>query len=101
MFCPECRAEYRPGSTRCTDCVVDLVAELPEPADPVSLSHVWTGKDQARCVEICKDIGTIGIPYNVEQSRRQILRGLEEHYRISVPKPLSDRARRIVKVGLV
>jgi hypothetical protein len=29
MFCPECRAEYRPGFTRCVDCDVDLVQELP------------------------------------------------------------------------
>jgi hypothetical protein len=30
MFCPECKAEYRPGFTRCSDCDVDLVEELPE-----------------------------------------------------------------------
>src|SRR5260370_38410207 len=30
MFCPECRAEYRPGFTRCSDCAVDLVHEIPE-----------------------------------------------------------------------
>lgn len=28
MFCPECRAEYRPGFSRCSDCDVDLVQEL-------------------------------------------------------------------------
>jgi hypothetical protein len=27
MFCPQCRAEYRPGFTHCTDCDVDLVNE--------------------------------------------------------------------------
>jgi hypothetical protein len=25
MFCPRCRAEYRPGFTHCSDCGVDLV----------------------------------------------------------------------------
>jgi hypothetical protein len=30
MFCPECRAAYRPGFTRCSDCDVDLVQELSE-----------------------------------------------------------------------
>jgi|SRR5215471_1958705 len=30
MFCPECRALYRPGSARCSDCDVDLVDELSE-----------------------------------------------------------------------
>jgi len=29
MFCPECRAEHRPSFTRCADCDVDLVQELP------------------------------------------------------------------------
>lgn len=33
-FCPNCRDEYRPGFTVCTDCGVPLVAELPsEPRD--------------------------------------------------------------------
>lgn len=32
MFCPNCRAEYRPGFTRCSDCQVDLVGELPPPS---------------------------------------------------------------------
>ncbi len=29
MFCPECKSEYRQDFTRCTDCDVDLVHELP------------------------------------------------------------------------
>jgi hypothetical protein len=28
-FCPNCRVEYRPGFSRCTDCEVDLVDGLP------------------------------------------------------------------------
>jgi hypothetical protein len=34
MYCPSCRAEYRPGFTRCPDCDEALVDELPaeEPA---------------------------------------------------------------------
>jgi len=35
MFCPDCKAEYRPGFTRCADCDVDLVYELSED-QPVS-----------------------------------------------------------------
>ena len=30
MFCPECRVEYRPGFTRCSDCDVELVHEIPD-----------------------------------------------------------------------
>ena len=33
MFCPQCKAEYRPGFTLCSDCRIDLVEELP-PANP-------------------------------------------------------------------
>src|SRR5437899_12069821 len=29
MFCPQCKAEYRQGFTRCADCDVDLVYTLP------------------------------------------------------------------------
>jgi hypothetical protein len=29
MFCPICKAEYRQGFTRCSDCEVDLVETLP------------------------------------------------------------------------
>jgi hypothetical protein len=33
MFCPECRAEYRRGFTRCSDCGVPLVSTLPREDD--------------------------------------------------------------------
>jgi hypothetical protein len=80
---------------------VDLVAELPNPEsdDCVQSSHVWTGKDQGRCVEICKDLSAVGIPFKVEQSRHQYLKGLDEKYRISVPSEFAQRARRVVKNG--
>jgi hypothetical protein len=29
MFCPQCKAEYRVGFTRCSDCGIDLVDHLP------------------------------------------------------------------------
>ncbi len=29
MFCPICRVEYRQGFNKCSDCGVELVAELP------------------------------------------------------------------------
>ena len=39
MWCPECKNEYREGITRCADCDVDLVDELPEePAENIDLS---------------------------------------------------------------
>lgn len=34
VYCPNCRAEYRAGFTRCSDCRVDLVTGSPEPELP-------------------------------------------------------------------
>ena len=36
MFCPQCRAEYRAGFTRCSDCDVELVKQLPVEPQPSS-----------------------------------------------------------------
>lgn len=38
MFCPQCRAEYREGFSRCSDCGIELVRTLsiPEELDPRS-----------------------------------------------------------------
>jgi hypothetical protein len=102
MFCPECGAEYRPGFTHCSDCDVDLVSESPKPPpdiDFTALSHVWTGKDEDRCVELCKHFKSKGIPFQVEQSRHQYLKGVDEKYRISVPSEFFQRAKRIIKKG--
>jgi hypothetical protein len=52
MFCPDCKAEYRPGFTRCSDCDVALVERLdesdvhsnnPELSDKPEM--LWTGTD--------------------------------------------------------
>ena len=47
MFCPECRAEYRPGFTRCADCDVDLVQELPVELSG-TLQRTWSGRTERR-----------------------------------------------------
>ena len=36
-WCPECKMEYREGITVCSDCNVELVAELPEEVDLVPI----------------------------------------------------------------
>jgi hypothetical protein len=55
MFCPECKAEYRQGFTRCTDCDVELVESYAEAVrHPIAKkvevgdeygARLWHGKD--------------------------------------------------------
>jgi len=48
MFCPECRAEYRPGFSHCADCDVDLVQELPVELSGTekTLRRTWSGRTE-------------------------------------------------------
>lgn len=39
MYCPQCRSEYRPGFTVCSDCGIDLVDHLIEHANPAGGSR--------------------------------------------------------------
>ena len=49
MFCPLCKAEYREGFYRCSDCDVELVSFLAEPpaeeAPDEPLKLLWRGQD--------------------------------------------------------
>ena len=51
MICPKCGAEYQPGFTRCSDCLVDLVEPGAQPeatAEPAGRSPV--ARTDAVCV---------------------------------------------------
>lgn len=78
MFCPECKAEYRQGFTRCADCEVDLVAALQgrksRPRKPQSRPRieeggsgelepqVWQGTDPHFYLGVLKYLRTVGMP---------------------------------------
>jgi hypothetical protein len=73
MFCPQCRVEYRPGFTHCTDCDVDLVHEnAPDPGGypqvrktelPGQFScTLWRGKDPHFYLELIGDLGSKKVP---------------------------------------
>jgi predicted amidophosphoribosyltransferase len=109
MFCPQCKAEYRPGATHCSDCDVELVEELSESDNSSenelpyynleTLKSVWTGQDQARCVSLCERLKAAGIPFLVNQHQRQSLFGVDEHYKIGVPPEFFNDARKMIIKG--
>lgn len=77
MFCPECRDEYQPGFTRCTDCEVDLVERLPdaEASPPFEMVTVLETGDQS-LIAIAKSVlDGAAIPYIARNERLQNLFG--------------------------
>jgi len=97
MYCPECRAEYRPGFTRCSDCDVDLIEELSQSthSDAETMKQAWTGQDQDTCVSICEQLRAEEIPFRVVQHSHQFLKGVEQTFKILVTDASYDRAKKI------
>jgi hypothetical protein len=98
MFCPQCKAEYRPGFTRCFDCEVDLVNNPPESHPSIALSEarmkrVWSSEEQESCIYVCAGLSAAGIPFKVTQ------RNVEGHYEIWVPTEFCDKAKAIAEQG--
>jgi hypothetical protein len=77
MYCPQCKAEYRQGFTRCTDCDVDLVNNYTEAArHPLSKkvamgdeygARLWQGTDPHFYVGLLwslwnKNVACYGVP---------------------------------------
>jgi hypothetical protein len=101
MFCPRCKAEYRQGFTRCADCDVELVDQLPAAPAPEPHESVWTGEDREGCVFACRTLKAADIPFTVSQRRNQLWgSGVEEHYEIVVPAQFSGQAKAELAKGV-
>ena len=88
MICPNCGAEYQPGFTRCSDCLVDLVEpdELPEvtsePAQrgPAALTDpvlVYRSTQRGRLPLAESLLRSAGIPFVASGEHVQQLTGLD------------------------
>lgn len=112
MFCPQCRVEYRPGFTSCTDCDVDLVQELPPARRHASDSNsgatsadkedpfcaFWQGDDARLHAELCTVLDEAGIPHKTVR-REDHLFNLKNFpaFQIGVPFSLYEKAETTVK----
>jgi hypothetical protein len=113
VFCPQCKAEYRPGFTHCGDCDVDLVEELPKaaiepwqaaesakPGDPNAnpFCSFWKGEDPRVHAELCSVLDEAGIPHN-SVFRRDHLFNLRNYpaFELGVPFSMYERAENAVK----
>lgn len=108
MFCPVCGIEYRPGFTRCNDCDVDLVDELPseEDQDQAAATNaggadspalLWRGPSGGDFSEITLALEAAGIPYNREKlDPRLIFAGGSAPLEIWVPHERLDAAQKVL-----
>jgi hypothetical protein len=113
MFCPGCKAEYRQGFTRCSDCDVDLVYTLPRESPAPSGSYgsrfagqqrelrvIWKGYDEAECVSLCRELMKVDIPYNVAQTPAGCSLNMRVKwlYEIGVSDADCDRAKELLGI---
>lgn len=73
MYCPKCKAEYKPGFTECADCGVPLEYELsperpltPEEEEAASLVEVFSTYNQAEVMLVKAFLDAEEIPYHLQ-----------------------------------
>ncbi len=88
MICPNCGAEYQPGFTRCSDCLVDLVEPGAEPEaaveptgrGPAALTDpvcVFRSTQRGRLPLAESLLRSAGIPFVAQGEHVQQLVGLD------------------------
>lgn len=110
MFCPNCKAEYREGFTRCADCDVELVYELSaaaiipiepiDPGDPVEdpFCSFWKGDDPRVHAELCELFAEQDIPYKTIRRQDHLFNwNTKSAFEIGVPFSRFDKAEAVVK----
>jgi hypothetical protein len=110
MFCPVCKAEYRQGFTRCADCEVELVYELPtaaivpletlDPGNPEEnpFCSFWKGDDPRVHAELCELLGEQGIPHKTIRRQDHLFNwNTRSAFEIGVPFSQFERAEAVVK----
>jgi hypothetical protein len=110
MFCPQCKTEYRRGFSRCTDCDVDLVHELPaaalaemefiDPGDPEGdpFCSFWKGDDPRLHAELCQLLGEKSIPCRTVRRQDHLFNwNTKSAFEIGVPFSQFDKAEAVVK----
>jgi hypothetical protein len=117
MFCPQCRAEYRAGFTRCADCDVDLVAELPAHAlvaiEPLNdfegegdtadsngdpFVSFWKGDEPRIHAELCQLFSDSNIPYRTIRRQDRLFHfSARTAFQIGIPFSKFDEAEALIK----
>jgi hypothetical protein len=119
MYCPQCKAEYRQGFTRCSDCGVGLVYALPvpvprrvgpreKPEEPLLVSEGTEFKAVGRCADAlwcadsCLRLRNARVAYRVTEIS-QVL-GFQmtprKKFEIAVPVAQYEKAKEILGIDI-
>jgi hypothetical protein len=98
MFCPKCRAEYKPGREKCADCGAVLVDKLPNEAEAstefVEVLATFNAGDIAMVESLLSETD---IPYYFHGENFARVRPLIEPARLMVAKDRADEVRELLK----
>ena len=101
MYCPECRSEYIDGVSKCPDCGVALVYDLPPEEDReetgiryIPLVRTYSAKDIAFIHSI---LGGTNIRYYIRGEGLTHLRPLAEASILMVDEKAAEDARELLK----
>jgi len=113
MYCPQCKAEYRQGFTRCADCDVDLVHEPPPAAHGFGTagetgSHgedsddpfcsFWRGDDPRIHAELCELLNEEGIPHKTVRREDHLFNlNSKSGFQIGIPYSQFEKAEAAIK----
>lgn len=101
MFCPNCKAEYREGFTRCADCGVDLVEKLPEEnydIDPdIQFVEILRTLNLVDIAFIKSILDSEGIHYYIQGDIIQNINPVVDPAILMVVEEEADKARELLK----
>jgi hypothetical protein len=122
VYCPQCKAEYRQGFNRCSDCGVDLVHALPtrvprkveeseeteEPKGPIVVPEGTEFKalsrwvDSLQCADACLKLRRARIAYKVTEIPQVLGYQMEPRpeFEVAVPTAQYERAREILGIEI-
>lgn len=110
MYCPQCKAEYRQGFTRCADCGVELVYEPPasssglgeaggqteNPEDP--FCSFWRGDDPRIHAELCELLNEEAIPHKTVRREDHLFNlNTKSAFEIGIPFSQFEKAEAAIR----
>jgi hypothetical protein len=99
MYCPKCKAEYRDGFYKCSDCDIALVHELPEEPEPefIEYEEILSTFNPADVALIKSMLDSENIAYYFHGEHFMHIMPLIEPARLMVDKEQVERVRALLQ----